>query len=63
MNFKRHEKVVLLSGLFGTLTDLMEQNYGDHMKSQASMDCLLPYSQSVFIGISGKCSSNRNCYL
>lgn len=45
MNFKRHEKAVLLSGLFGTLVDLKEQDYsGDLMKSHASIDSLLPYS-------------------
>lgn len=40
-------RAVLLSGLIGTVTDLMEQNYsGDLMKSHASIDHLL-HSQSV----------------
>lgn len=42
LNFKRHEKAVLLSGLFGTFIDSMEQNYArDLRKSHASIDCLL----------------------
>lgn len=43
MNFKKHDKAVPLSGLFETLTDLMERNYsGALLKSHASIDCLLP---------------------